>query len=190
MSSVVGICNSALIKLGAAPIMALTDGSRNANLCNEQYVKLRDELLRAHPWNFAIRRRKLARLAAAPDYGPAHAFQLPTDWLRTVAAHDNDAGAGAVRYRIEGRTLLSDAAGIWLRYVARIADPNEMPPTFQEALAWRIAHDLAQAITQSSTVQELMRRNFEPSLSVAKSVDAVEDFPDAQPDSGWVSARY
>jgi hypothetical protein len=95
-----------------------------------------------------------------------------------------------VRYRLEGRTLLSNADDIWLRYVARIADPNDMPPTFQETLAWRIAHDLAQAITQSSTVQELMHRNFLPALSVAKSVDAVEDFPESLPESGWVTGRY
>ena len=44
MSSKVGICNSALIKLGASTIMSLADGSKNASLCNEQYDKLRDDL--------------------------------------------------------------------------------------------------------------------------------------------------
>lgn len=189
MASEVGICNSALIKLGAATIMSLGDGSRNAALCNEQYGKLRDELLRAHGWNFAIARRKLAGLADVPVYEFVGAFQLPTDWLRTIAVHDNEAGAGAVRYRIEGRTILSDAGELWLRYVRRVTDPNEMTSSFREALAWRMAADLAQTITQSSTIQELMTRGFERATVAARSVDSIEDFPASQPPSDWVTAR-
>lgn len=189
MASEVGICNSALIKLGASTIMSLTDGSKNANLCNEQYVKLRDELLRGHTWNFAARRRKLAQLSGTPTFEFDFAYQLPSDWLRTVSVHDNDAGAGAVRYRIEGRTLLSSAAEIWMRYIHRVTDPNDMPPTFHEALAWRLAVDLAQAVTQSSTVMELMDRKLTPALITAKSVDAIEDFPEDLPQSDWITAR-
>lgn len=189
MASEVGICNSALIKLGAASIMSLGDGSKNANLCNEQYGKLRDDLLRAHPWNFASARRKLARLADAPAFEFAAAYQLPTDWLRTLSVHDNGSGAGSVRYRLEGSTLLSNASGIWLRYVRRVTDPNDMSSSFREALAWRVAADLSQAVTQSSTIQELMTRGFDRAMAAARSVDAIEDYPEAQPGSDWVAAR-
>ena len=189
MSSIVGICNSALIKLGASTILSLTDGSKNANLCNAQYEKVRDELLRMHPWNFAMARAKLARLAQAPVFGYANAYQLPADWLRTVAVHDNDAGAGAAEYRIEGRTIASDAEALYLRYVAVIADPNEMPVSFQEALSWRLAADLAQAVTQSTTVMEAMERGFRGAMSAARSIDAIEDFPEALPVSDWITGR-
>ena len=169
--------------------MWLADGGRNAALCSEQYGKLRDELLRAHPWNFAVARQKLARLVDAPAYEFAAAFQLPADWLRTVGVHDNDAGAGWVPYRIEGRTLLADSDALWLRYVRRVTDPNDMTASFREALGWRLAADLAQAITQSSTIQDLMTRGFERSIVAARAVDAIEDWPDAQPASCWVTAR-
>ena len=59
-SSEVAICNSALIKIGAAEITSLSDVNKRAQLCNEQYSKLRDELLRSHPWNFAIARKVLS----------------------------------------------------------------------------------------------------------------------------------
>tara|TARA_R100001530_G_scaffold114015_1_gene80959 strand:+ start:206 stop:1021 length:816 start_codon:yes stop_codon:yes gene_type:complete len=59
-SSEVAICNSALIKLGAAEISSLSDTNKRAQLCNAQYSKLRDELLRSHPWNFAIGRKVLS----------------------------------------------------------------------------------------------------------------------------------
>ena len=190
MASKVGICNSALIKLGASTIMSLTDGSKNANLCNEQYARLRDDLLRSHPWNFAMKRAKLAQLATAPAFQFAYAYQLPADWLRTVSVHDNDAGAGSARYRIEGRTILADVSEIYLRYVGVVDDPNGMPISFQEAFAWRLAADLAQAVTQSTTVQEAMLQGLRPALATAKSIDAIEDFPDSQPQSDWVTLRY
>lgn len=189
MASEVGICNSALIKLGASTIIALTDGSKNANLCNAQYAELRDELLRTHVWNFAKSRQKLGKLAAAPVYEFDNAFQLPADWLRTISVHDNDAGFGTVTYRIEGRTVLAGADELWLTYIRRATDPNEMTATFREALSWRLALDLSQAITQSSTVMERMRQGFIPALSVASAVDGVEDFPETMPTGSWVSER-
>ncbi len=189
MASVIGICNSGLIKLGASTIMSLTEGTKNANLCNEQFAKLRDEVLRGHNWNFAIARAKLAQLSTAPAFQFDHAYQLPADWLRGVSVHDNEAGQGAVAYRIEGRTLLSDADTIYLRYVRRVTDPNEMDATFREALAWKIASDLAVPITQSSTVLNEMRDGFRTALIKARSVDAFEDFADEMPESDWITAR-
>lgn len=190
MASVVGICNSALIKLGAATIMSLTEGSRNANLCLEQYDKLRDDLLRGHVWNFAVARTRLAQLSAAPAYSYAHAYQLPADWLRTVAVHDNDGGRGAVRYRIEGRRALSDAPALWIKYIARVDDPNRMDAAFREALAWRLAIDFAAPITQSSAARRDAEEGFRQALVKARSVDAIEDFPDAPPESDWVALRH
>jgi hypothetical protein len=189
MASIVGICNSALIKLGASTIMSLSDGSKNANLSNEQYPKLRDDLLRSHPWNFAIRRAKLAKLSTSPVFGFSGAFQLPADWLRVVSVHNNDNGAGWIEYRIAGRTIESNASDLYLRYVAAVEDPNDMPISFRECLSWRLAVDLSQAITQSTTVMQAMEKGLKPALLTAKSTDAIEDFPESQPPSGWVTIR-
>lgn len=186
MTSVVGICNSALIKLGASTIMSLTDGSRNANLCKEQYHKLRDALLRSHNWNFAVARQKLAKTSGAPAFGFANKFQLPADWLRTISVHG---GGGEGAYRIEGRSLLSDSAEIYLRYVAVVENPNQMDAGFREALAWRLAIDLAMAVTQSASAQRQMEEGFKNAILRARSADAVEDFVDPMPESGWVQAR-
>jgi len=48
----IGICNSALIKLGGRPITSMSDSTRNAVLCCEQFEKVRDALLGAHRWTF------------------------------------------------------------------------------------------------------------------------------------------
>lgn len=190
MASVVGICNSALIKLGASTVMSLTDGSKNANLCNAQYARLRDELLRSHNWNFASTRRTLAQLSDIPAFGFDHAYQLPSDWLRTVSVHDNEAGDRAVRYKIEGRRLLCSAPRVYLRYVRQVTDPNEMDVAFRETLAWKIAADLAIPVVQSTTTREQMTDGFDASLARARAVDAIEDFPEPWPGSDWVMERH
>ncbi len=190
MASVVGICNSALVKLGATRIISLTEGSKNANLCDEQYEKVRDDLLRSHAWNFAIARRKLARLADAPTFGFDYVFQLPTDFLRVVSVHDDESATGGIAYKIEGRTLLSNATDIYLRYIRQVTDPNDMDALFRETLAWAVASDLAIPITQSSTTREQMRDGLDDHLSKAKSIDAIEDFPETEPDPAWVSERF
>jgi hypothetical protein len=189
MASIVGICNSALIKLGASTITSLTEGSKNANLCGEQYGKTRQALLRQHPWNFAIARAKLAQLAAPPPFEFAHAYQLPSDWLRTLAVSDNEGGVGAIEYRIEGRTLLAGADDVYLRYVKDETDPNAMDASFREALAFALAADLAIAITQSSTTRDQMLQGLNAALLAARSIDAIEDFPEPDPDPAWVAAR-
>lgn len=189
MASIVGICNSALIKLGATRIIQLTEGSKNANLCSEQFEKVRDDLLRGHVWNFAIRRTKLAMLAEAPAFEFGRAFQLPSDFLRVVSVHPDASGRGVLPYRIEGRRLLADAGGTYLRYVCQISDPNDMDALFREALAWALAADLSIPITQSNSMRQMMEEGLRAQLAKAKSVDAIEDFPESDIVPAWVAAR-
>ncbi|HEU02179.1 MAG TPA: hypothetical protein ENH89_17990 [Aurantimonas coralicida] len=181
-----------MIKLGIAiPIIAIrpSDGSKNANLCAEQYDKLRDALLRSRDWNFAVKRFKLAQVTETPVFGFDFAYQLPADWLKTLLVSPTTSDASAVRYAIEAQTILSNASDIYLRYIARITDPNLMDALFREALSWRIAIDLAQPVTQSTTVMEAMQRGFDTSVSSADAQDAIEDYPPERPESSWVSVR-
>lgn len=189
MASEVGICNSALMKIGATTITSLTEGSKNANACNEQYAKLRDDLLRSHTWNFATKRVKLAQLASTPTFEFDFEYQLPADWLRTVAVYDNSAGTGVVPYRIEGLSLLADATEAWLRYVRRVDDPNDMPADFRQTLSALLARELAVPIAQSNTLHQMMAERFKSANRQARSVDAIEDYAEAMPAGRWVEAR-
>ena len=189
MASEVGICNEALSEIGAASILALDQDDKNARECNKRYASLRDKLLRAHPWNFAVARAKLGQLSAAPTYEFDFAYQLPSDWLRILSVHDNDAGVGSVEYRIEGRKVLSGASELWLRYVRRVTDPNTFDELFTEALIFRLAWALARPLIQSGTLEELKRKAFEAVMRKARGVDAQEDFAEALPEGSWVTDR-
>ena len=189
MADITGLCNSALAKIGAARITGLTEGSRNAGLCAELYEKCRDDLLRAHSWNFATARAKLARAADAPAFGPSHAYLLPGDWIRCVAAYGDEGGQTVLLYRIEGNCLLSDAEDVYLRYVRRVDDANLMPADFREALACLLARELAVPIAQSNSLEEKLEARFRTRLRRARTTDGLEDQPEPLPLGTWAAVR-
>ena len=189
MATVVGICNSALIKIGATTITSLTEGKKNANKCNEQYAKIRDQLLRDHTWNFAATRVKLAQSATTPVFEFEYAYTLPTDHIRLVSAHNNIDGTGQIVYKLEGGELLTDESDVYIRYVKREVDPNIMDPWFQECLAWQLGADIAIAITDITSKREIALDGLKTALVSAKSVDAIEDYPEPEPVSEWIGER-
>ncbi|HIP80227.1 MAG TPA: hypothetical protein EYH07_17440 [Kiloniellaceae bacterium] len=189
MTDVTGLCNSALAKIGAARVTSLEEGSRNANLCATLYERCRDDLLRAHSWNFATARTKLAKKSEAPAFGYAAAFALPADWIRSVGAYDNEAGLGALDFKIEGGDLLSDAEEVYLRYVRRVEDVTRMPADFREALSALLARELAVPIAQSNTLEEKLEARFRTRLRRARTTDGLEDRADPLPLGAWAAAR-
>ena len=189
MSDVTGICNSALAKIGAARITALEEASKNASLCAELYERCRDDLLRAHSWNFATARARLARQAEAPAFGFVYAHALPADWIRCVTAHGDEGGASMLRYKIEANSLLSDAEDVFLRYIRRVEDANLMSADFREALACLLARELAVPIAQSNTLEEKMEARFRTRLRRARTTDGLEDQAEPMPVGAWAAVR-
>lgn len=186
------ICNSALSKLGEGSdgrITSLTDGSKNANFCNEQYGKLRDDLLRAHRWNFSVQRKELAQSSIIPAFEYDFQYALPDNWIRTVSVTANDAGVGSIPYKIEGLFVLASTEQLFMRYVARITDVNTMTSDFRELLATKIAHEGAIPIAQSNTLKQDMKDDLKRIMRRARSVDAIEDFPESRPEGSWVRSR-
>lgn len=190
MTSEVAICNAALAKVSNNRIASLTEGSTAGNLCNEMYGRIRDRLLRRHIWNFNKRRVKLAQLAEAPEFGWAHAYQLPSDWLRNIAVYADAAGRKPTQaYQVEGRRILSDHGDLWLVYGARVTDPNQFDEMFREAVAYALAVELAVPLAKSATLRDRMADAFERYVLEAQTIDGQDDPPQFAPDPGWEAVR-
>lgn len=184
MASAVDICKRALEKLGAATITALSEDSREARACNRVYETVRDSLLRAHPWNFAIERTSLAAHTDAPAWGYARKYQLPSDCLKLVRIKDDP------DYRLEGRYIHTDeAAPLYIAYIKRVEDPEQFDALFVEAFASRIAAELAEEITQSNTKKQTVIEDAKAAIREAKRVDAQENPPEDAGDTDWWDAR-
>lgn len=185
MSSSTSICNSALIKIGAERITALTDNNKRAILCNEQYDKIRRRVISAHPWNFATRRVQLAKLASTPVFEYDNEYQIPSDCLRIFRVRDQD----IIDYRIEGRKVLSDSDEIYIEYASDITDVSQMPWYFQEYLSYEIAYDLCYAIVQSSSFRQTIREDMIDARRNARNYDSQEGTPRSLEIDTWTNSR-
>lgn len=198
MPSVVDICNEAMDLLGANIIASLTENSKEARLCNRRFETVRDAVLRSHPWNVAITRTSLAKDSADPAFGFANQFTLPTDpyclrvisfWNSTVnnevAAYDSN-----VMFKIEGRKVLSNEGSCSITYIARITDTEEYDSLLSSAIAHKLASEVAYAITGSNSVSQAMQGMYELRLREAKSVDAMEGYPEQPQADEYINIRF
>ena len=183
MATDLSVCNSALIKLGAEPITALTDLNKRAKLCAQQYPILKQKLLNEHPWNFAIAREVLNANTNVPAFGYSSSFDLPTDYLRALEADDGDTD-----YQREGDQLLANSSSIELRFILEV-DASEFTNSFAEALAFELAHDLSYSLIQSQDTRERLEAAAERSVAKARSFDAQEGTPREFTDGSFLNVR-
>lgn len=189
MSSNVSVCNSALSKLGADRIVSLTDNSGNARACNAAYERVRDRLLRRHPWNFAIRRAQLAASSTPPTFTRSARYPLPADFLRLLPP-DPEENLNSLDWQIEnGAIVTNDGAPLNVRYVARITDPNEMDSLFLELWATDLAFDICEEVTGSNAKKESLRLDSKQLVAEARKVNAFENVAGAPPTDVFLTAR-
>lgn len=180
----ISVCNSALIKIGAARISAFSDDSKEARLCNEQFEKVRDAALKAHPWNFAIKRAELNKLTTTPAFGFTNEFQLPVDYLKSLEIESFD-----IPFKIEGRKLLTDSAEIKMRYISKVTDTSLWDVEFAEYLAHKLAAELAYPLIQSVSLARDMHALADKVLRDSRSSDAQEGTPDDLIQDVWLDSR-
>jgi len=215
--SVVDCCNSALQKVGAASITALTDNSREARACNLAYDSNRRSELRKHYWNFATKRIQLAPDSASPAFDYAYQFTLPTDCVRVILPNDP-----YLDWVIEGRKILTNsmqspfgyspntgslgtvyvppgglgstststvAVFLNLRYIADIQDCTLWDSNFYDLMSLSLAIDICETLTQSNPKKQALQEEYKDTVNAAKKADAFETLPADPPDDGWWTVR-
>lgn len=186
MPSVVDIANRALDKLGHGAITSLSDGTKAANLVDRTWPIVRDQVLRSHPWNFAIVRDTLAPLSDAPSWGFSYQHQLPNDLLRLIEVLD----LSTDDYQIENNRILCDSDLIYIRYLQQVTDPNQYDAMFVNAVSTAMALEMCESLTQSNTKKQLLADEYEMVMQQTKFVDAVENPPTKFEEDSWIEVRY
>jgi len=190
MTDAVSICNLALQRLGAKPIVSLTEDTVAGRACNRVYEQSRDSELRAHPWNFARARVKVAADSTDPVFGYAKRYLMPSDCLRILPTNGVDGTSQQDDWQIEGRYILTDdTAPINLIYIKKVTDPGEFDALFVDLLASRIAVEIAEKITQSNTKKEESKRWYAENKKEARRANAFERPPQKSPTDSWITAR-
>ena len=120
-----------------------------------------------------------------PFFGRGFQYTRPSDYLRS-APFDPQERAALKRCLFEGDKILSDDGGpLQLRYVrdfsilpAGITNAEELfHPLFANAISMRLAVELAEELTGSSTKGETAERAYTKFVSDARRIDAIEAGP-------------
>lgn len=206
-SSETEIANLALTRIGHGLISALSENSKAAETCNLHYARTRNAVLRAFPWNFAVKRATLALSATTPNHEFTYQHALPTDCLKVLrTSWEADGSVGTAiygfpgvmgyaydvaPYRIEGRFLLCNESVARIEYIAEITDPAQFDELFVDVLAQRLAAEIAVAMTDNQSLTKTMWEIYTAKLAEARTIDSQEGTPRMVVDtSPWLAARF
>lgn len=183
------ICNLALDHLNTANVTDIENGTdKISSLCSRWYDNTRMAVLRAHTWNFSMKRVKLPELSTTPTFEYSNQYQLPSDYLRVVMIGEYNQYKN---YGIESGKLLLNSGGGTLdfRYVYNNEAVESFDPLFIEAFASKLAMNLAYPITGSNTAVSRIEKMYKDCLAQARSVDGQERPPRRKERSKFKEAR-
>lgn len=197
MKSVVDIVNRALSKLGDMRISSLADPTEAAGLAASLYEAVRDAEIAVHAWNFAKSRVMLPAEAEKPAFGWERQYLLPVDCLRVLqagpwpqAVMDGYVDRDTRSFVIEGRKILTNhGPALNLIYLRQETDSGLYPPAFAEALAAKLAVEMAESLTGSNSKRELAWKEYEQAVKQARRINALGLPPLAVQDDSWMLAH-
>lgn len=156
------IWNAALARLGQDVRVAIpTERTKYATALNASWDRVLDFVLSDGVWPFAITSAVLGM--KSPVYpGWMYRYAYPADCLNALAVSD-EYGARQyrdayviggvvngpefeVQYGSDGACIVTDQIGASLIYVSRVTETDRFPPMFVEAVACRLALDIAPVI--------------------------------------------
>ena len=183
MATLVSISNLALSYLGHNTITSMDQGTEAARKCKLMLQPAIDATLRSYNWNCATERTALALAGAMPSFGFSFKYVLPNDCLRVIRMEE-------IQYifKVEGRYLLTDESPANILYIKRIL-LGEMDTLLTQAIAARLAMDLAFPLTNSASLQEAMAKLYQFKIDEATSIDAEEGTPDDVETTTWLDSR-
>jgi hypothetical protein len=182
----VDICNLALSRLSATPIVTIGEATVNGELCQRFYAVVYDRVLRAHNWKSAIERVTLGQVTAPimDDYD--FAYQLPPDCLRVMHINKQDDA-----FTVEGRKLLTNRATVIIKYVSRTATGN-LDPSLLWVMYLTLAIELSLPVTgDKETKESLYKELIEsawPDATMANVIEELEEDFDKK-HSSWIDSR-
>jgi hypothetical protein len=205
-----GICNLALVRIGIQqPIADITEQSASADACNSVYAHCVDSILRLQPWPFAQRYETLALVDTNPNDDWGYSYRFPTSMLRVgrlLGSSDstilsNPAYQSSIPFTqsqdipfvvasdVAGKLIYTDLSDAVVLGTANITNTGLFDSLFIDALAWRIASEVAMGLTKDSGIAADARNMAKSSGSEGYATGKNESVPKSDRESSFVSAR-
>lgn len=126
-------------------------------------------------------------------------FKLPAGFLREASQNPKGGqtaylgGPLGIQYNDwvleNGFLLTSDTGPLPYRFVANITDVARMDPMFCEGIAARVALEVCEPLTQSSSKLGTIAKIYDEWMSAARAVNAIEQGTEQPPDDDFVTCR-
>ncbi len=177
-NSSVAICNLALDLLKQEDITSIeTPVTDTEVICERWYDQTRREVLRKHPWNFAIKRRSLPLASEAPAFEYSNAYNLPNDFIRLLTLGETVGKADdLIDYQVEDGQILIDNNdnSLAMRYIYDIQDVNKFDALFIRMLSYELALNMSYKFTEGNTRIAAIQELLEIAENQARSIDGQE----------------
>jgi len=191
-SSQTSICNAALMKIGdEIAISAISDKNKPARLLRRCWDSCLDQTLAMEAWPFATTYQALPLLLQSPMPGWQYRYAYPSTCLNALAVCTEDGirnvmstiqrGEWATRsqsmglqsyikcYGDQSTSICTDLEDAYLIYVTRVTDVTRFTPLFEEALACRLAAEIAPGLAgeMGYKLRNVLRDDLQNTMSVA-----------------------
>lgn len=187
MHNQTSVINIALARVGAQGVTSGFQDSGVAATAATAYQRSLYLLLTLCPWSFAARQQSLARSADAALGAYAYGYALPADCLRIIDATRD--GRRPIHYDLAENVLYANADAVILRYVSADAAAASLPDLFADALAWRVAFEIAPYVEQGGSAKDLLQA-FEQALDRAVTCNDLQRRPWPEQDSDVIRERF
>ena len=173
------------MRAGAQDINIAFQDTPAAQVAEAAYDRSLEFCLSLYPWPFALRYAVLAQSADVPPFGYRYAYSLPGDCMRVLdVRRHGDAGEVSIcayrhsgpRYSIVGQEIYTDADSLALRYVSNDRE-MAVSETFADALAWKIAFEISQYVSQGAANAQNYFQLFEQAIDRAKVDSDAQENP-------------
>lgn len=192
ISSDVEIVNAALQKLGLESINDFDTDDAKARLAKATYAQIRDDLLRQHRWNFAIKRASLAATTLPTgvwDY--TYAMSLPSDCLRILELEDEGVEKDETNWEVEGAYILTNLTPpCKVKYIYRNVDVQSYDPNFIDVLIERLMSEWVEPLVKATNLAEWKAKVYTDKLRLGRSMDGKEATPKELESSTYINSRW
>jgi hypothetical protein len=192
------IINLALLELGQTelPTLGLPSPHEREIVMAAQWDSCIRYVAERGYWNTFQKTESLtADPLATPSPGWTYVIYKPAGWYRTMWLKANHTDTTEIAYLDEGAVWFANYETVLCRWVDQeaLADGYipAWPETFVEAVAFKLAERCAKRLTGSDDARKEAERRFNKALSVAQSIDAMnQPYEDTGRSTGsWNGAR-
>lgn len=91
---------------------------------------------------------------------------------------------------MSGRLIYSNQASAIATGTYYVDDVLQFDPVFADALAWKLAYEIAIPLTRDSAMRDMARTEYENAVSTAFANSLEESYTEVNDDSDFISSRY